>query len=125
MRRAVAGVDLPVVAGAYSPGVTAGELVFVSGQAPIDADGRIVTGDFVTQARVAFGNLAAILSAAGIGLSDVQRLGVYLADLGDFAELNELMIELFEAPLPARTTVPVDLPGFLIEVDAIAVRPRG
>lgn len=127
MRKAIAAAGVHAAAGAYSHAVEVGDLVLVSGQAPIDADGAVVRGDFATQARAAFGNLARVLEAAGCSLDDVQRVGVFLTDLADFARLNEVMAELFTAPFPARTTVPVALPDFAIEVDAIAVRrrPRG
>lgn len=125
MRSAVTGAGVHAAAGAYSHAVSAGELVFVSGQAPIDASGEIVVGDFATQARAAFDNLERVLGAAGLGLDDVQRVGVFLTDLADFATLNEVMRERFREPFPARTTVPVELPDFRIEVDAIAVRRAG
>jgi 2-iminobutanoate/2-iminopropanoate deaminase len=124
MRSAVTVAGVHSAAGAYSHAVMTDELVFVSGQAPIDRHGEIVQGDFAIQAHAAFGNLAQVLEAAGSGLDDVVRVGVFLADLADFPTLNEVMRERFAEPFPARTTVPVDLPDFRIEVDAIAVRRR-
>ncbi len=106
-------------AGTYSPGICWGGLVFVSGQGPFDPEGRLVGEDFVEQARAAFANVDAIARAAGGSLQSALRIGVYLRSLDNFAALNEVMRELLTPPYPARTTIPAELPGFEIEVDAI------
>jgi reactive intermediate/imine deaminase len=110
-------------AGPYSPGVRVGDLLFVSGQGPFDAAGNLVGADFAGQARAVFDNIARIVHAAGGDLDGIVRVGAYLKTLDDFAEFNDIMREVLPAPYPARTTIPADLPGFLIEVDAVAVLP--
>jgi|SRR5713226_153806 len=109
--------------GAYSPGIIAeGRFVYVAGQAPM-RDG-VVTGETAgEQTTVALGNLAAVLAAAGASLADVVRCGVFLADMADFAQMNDAYAEVFPHPLPARTTVGVTLPGFKVEIDCVAVLP--
>jgi 2-iminobutanoate/2-iminopropanoate deaminase len=110
--------------GAYSPGIIAeGRFVYVAGQVPI-RDGVVVGETAAEQTIVALENVAAVLAAAGAGLEDVVRCGVYLNDMADFAEMNEAYTEKFPAPLPARTTVGVALgPGFKVEIDCVAVLP--
>jgi 2-iminobutanoate/2-iminopropanoate deaminase len=110
-------------AGPYSPGVKAGNLLFVSGQGPFDADGKLVGDDFASQARATFANVERIILAAGGDLSGVVRIGAYLNSLDDFAEWNNVMREFLPEPYPARTTIPVPLPGFLIEIDAVVLLP--
>lgn len=110
----------PAPGGAYSQGIAAGSTVYLSGQGPFEpGTGDKVEGTFVEQARRAFENLAAVAEAAGGSLSDAVRVGVYLRDMTDFAAMNELYPEFFDDPLPARTTIQSNLPGFSIEVDAI------
>lgn len=113
-------------AGAYSPGIVAeGRFVYVSGQAPL-RDGVVIGESVGEQTKVALENLAAVLADAGVGLSDVVRCGVFLADIADFQAMNAVYAEFFSAPLPARTTVGVALAGFLVEIDCIAVlSPQG
>lgn len=112
-------------AGPYSHGVRTGNLLFVAGQGPFDARGEIVGESFVEQARAAFANVDAIARAAGSELGNAVRIGVYLRSLENFASLNSVMQELLGDPYPARTTIPADLPGFEIEVDAIVALPAG
>ena len=98
--------------------------VFLSGQIPLDpATGELVAGDIAAQARRAFDNLQAVCEAGGGSLGQVARLGLYLTDLGDFAVVNAVMADYFEAPYPARSTIQVSgLPkGAAFEVDAIMV----
>lgn len=114
----------PSAIGPYSQAVRAGGTVFLSGQIPLDpATGELVQGDIAAQARRAFANLQAVCEAAGGTLDGVVRLGLYLTDLGDFAAVNAVMGELFQAPYPARSTIEVaGLPkGAQFEVDAILV----
>jgi reactive intermediate/imine deaminase len=112
------------VAGPYTPGLRAGRLVFVSGQGPFSPDGSVVGEDIAGQARAAFANVLRVVAEAGGSAEHIVRIGAYLNTLDDFAGFNEVMRETFSEPYPARTTVPVDLPGFLIEIDAIAVLPE-
>jgi len=112
--------------GPYSPAIVAeGRLVFVSGQGPIDPDtGELRLGSFRQQAELVFQNITTLLKAAGTSWKDVVRVGVFLADLNNFAEMNEIYRRYLTAPFPARTTVQAGLPpGMEIEVDCIAVVP--
>jgi 2-iminobutanoate/2-iminopropanoate deaminase len=110
--------------GAYSPAIKAGNLLFVSGQIPIDpANGTLIDGDITAQTEQVMRNLGALLRAAGAGFEHVVRTTVFLADMGDFAAMNEVYSRYVAAPPPARATVQVArLPRDVkIEVDAIAV----
>ena len=114
----------PAAIGPYSQAVQRGGMVFLSGQIPLDpSSGLIVEGDIEVQARRAFDNLRAVCEAAGGTLDDVVRLGLYLTDLGQFAQVNAVMAEYFKAPYPARSTIGVSaLPkGAAFEVDAVMV----
>lgn len=114
----------PAAIGPYSQAVHMGGTVFLSGQIPLDpATGELVGGDISAQARRAFDNLRAVCEAAGGSLAQVARLGLYVTDLGDFAAVNAVMADYFDAPYPARSTIEVSgLPkGAAFEVDAIMV----
>lgn len=114
----------PAAIGPYSQAVRAGNTVYVSGQIPLDpATGELVEGGIQAQARRAFANLKAVCEAAGGSLDQVARVGLYLTDLGEFAAVNEVMAEVFQAPYPARSTIEVPaLPkGAAFEVDAVLV----
>ena len=114
----------PAAIGPYSQATRAGDMVFLSGQIALDpATGLIVEGGIEAQARRAFDNLKAVCEAAGGSLDDVVRLGLYLTDLGQFAVVNQVMSDYFDAPYPARSTIEVPgLPrGAQFEVDAILV----
>lgn len=116
----------PAAIGPYSQAVRSGQTVFLSGQIPLDpATGEVVAGDIEAQTRRAFDNLKAVCETAGGSLDDVQRLGLYLTDLSQFAAVNAVMAEYFSAPFPARSTIEVSgLPkGVMFEVDAILVLP--
>ena len=109
--------------GAYSPGIiAAGRLLFVAGQTPT-RDGVVVGETVQEQTLVALDNMAAVLAAAGASFADVVRCGVYLDDMADFEEMNEAYASRFPDPLPVRTTVGVNLHGFMVEIDCIAVLP--
>jgi 2-iminobutanoate/2-iminopropanoate deaminase len=119
-KHAVRTDDAPPPGGAYSQAIVAGPLVFLAGQGPFrPGSGEKVEGAFADQARQTFANLAAVAEAAGGSLDDAVRVGVYLRDMDDFAEMNTIYREYFGEPLPARTTIQTDLPGFAIEVDAV------
>jgi 2-iminobutanoate/2-iminopropanoate deaminase len=110
-------------AGAYSQALRAGDLVFVSGQLPLDTGGTLVgEGDIRAQTRAVLRNIAAILSGAGTSLDHVVKTTVFLADLDDFAGMNEVYAATFSPPYPARSTVEVGrLPGgMLLEIECIA-----
>ncbi|HEX2177877.1 MAG TPA: RidA family protein [Nocardioidaceae bacterium] len=109
--------------GPYSQAVVVGDTVYCAGATPTRPDGTRVEGSFDVEARAALDNLKAVAEAAGASLGDAVRVGVYLRDFGDFAAMNELFAEYFGEQPPARTTIPVDLPGFAIEVDAVLALP--
>jgi reactive intermediate/imine deaminase len=114
----------PAAIGPYSQAVRRGGSVYLSGQIPLDPNsGLLIEGDIDAQARRAFDNLEAVCEAAGGSLDDVVRLGLYLTDLGQFAAVNAVMADYFDAPYPARSTIGVaSLPrGAEFEVDAIMV----
>lgn len=114
----------PAAIGPYSQAVRAGGAVYFSGQIPLDpATGALVEGDIRAQARRVFDNLAAVAQAAGGSLAQIARVGIYVTDLGDFADVNAVMAEYFEQPYPARSTIEVSaLPkAARVEVDAIMV----
>jgi 2-iminobutanoate/2-iminopropanoate deaminase len=100
--------------------VTSGRLCFIAGQGPVDpATGSFIEGDFEAQARQTLDNLRAVAEAAGSDLSRAVKVNAYLADMGDFPRFNEVYREYFTGERPARTTVQSNLPGFLVEVDAV------
>ena len=123
MKQAFSSPNAPNPAGAYSPALRAGPFLFLSGQIPIDpATGQIVQGDAATQARRVMDNLGALLTAAGLSFDHVVRTTVFLADMNDFAVVNDVYGSYFTEPRPARATVQVArLPrDARIEIDAIA-----
>jgi 2-iminobutanoate/2-iminopropanoate deaminase len=111
--------------GPYSQAIVAqGTLVFVSGQGPIDPEsGTFRPGSFREQAELTFRNVGTLLEAAGASWADVVKVSIFLADFGDFGELNEVYRRYFQEPYPARTTVQAGLGPIAIEVDCIAVVP--
>lgn len=123
-KRAITSEKFPVV-GPYSPGVEEGGLVFVSGQIPL-RDGVLVSAEVKAQTAQVMENLKAVLEHAGLGFGDVLRFGIFLTDLGDFDDVNEVYASYLEEPYPARSTVQVAaLPkGAKVEIEAIAARPQ-
>lgn len=118
----------PVAGAPYSQAIAAspGEIVWVSGQVPVDpASGQLIEDDVRLQTALALRHVAAILAAAGGGLEHVVKTTVFLGDLGDFAAMNEVYARAFGAAAPARATVEVaGLPlGALVEIEAVAVLP--
>jgi len=109
----------PAPAGPYSQAIKSGGFVFLAGQAPFRPDGSKVEGSFEDQARQTLQNLQSVAAAAGAWLADAVRVGVYLRDMSNFGTLNKVYAEFFHDPMPARTTIQSDLPGFEIEVDAV------
>ena len=126
MRTAVTSEDAPKAQGVYTPAIKAGQLLFISGQIPVDPKtGAIVDGDITAQADQSMRNVAALLKAAGLGFEHVARTTVFLADMNDFAAMNAVYAHYIVDPPPARATVQVArLPRDVrIEIDAIAVIP--
>lgn len=123
MRQAVSTPAAPKAIGPYSQAVRAGDLLFVSGQVPIDpASGNMVDGDIAAQTRRVLQNLGAILDAAGASFDHVVRTTVFLIDMDDFAAMNDEYARCFGSPAPARATVQVArLPrDARVEIDVIA-----
>jgi reactive intermediate/imine deaminase len=114
----------PAAIGPYSQAVRAGSLLFVSGQIPLDPNTMELVGpDIESQTRRVLENLKAVLAEAGCSFASVTKTTIYLTNLADFAEVNRIYGEYFEAPYPARATVGVAaLPrSSRVEIDAIAV----
>jgi 2-iminobutanoate/2-iminopropanoate deaminase len=110
--------------GPYSPAIRVGSFLFLSGQIPLDpATGQLVEGDIRVQAARVLDNLRELLTAAGADTSHVVRTTIFLADLADFAAVNEIYATYFTPPYPARATVQVArLPRDVrVEIDAIAI----
>ena len=122
-KQAISSPSAAKPVGPYSAALRAGQLLFVSGQVPIDpATGAMVGGDIAAQARRALDNVGLLLSAAGLSSADVVRTTVFLADMNDFAAMNAIYATYFSEPYPARSTVQAArLPrDARIEIDAIA-----
>lgn len=117
--------NAPAAIGPYSQAVQAGNMLFVSGQIPVDpATGAFAGSDIVTQTRQSLTNVKNILEAAGYTTADVVKTTVLLADIGDFTAMNAVYAEFVTAPCPARACFAVrDLPkGALVEIEAIACK---
>ena len=122
MKKQVNTSSAPAAIGPYSQGVIAGNLLFVSGQIPINpADGSLVSDSIESQANQVFENLRAIIQEAGTSFEHVLKLTIYLTDLENFAAVNKVMENYFSQPYPARATVEVSrLPKDVeVEIDAI------
>ena len=112
----------PQAIGPYSQAVRAGDLVFVSGQIPLDpATGTLIANDIEAEIRRVFDNLVAIAEAAGVTLAHCVKLSIFLTDLTHFAKVNEIMATYFTAPYPARAAIGVAaLPrGARVEMECI------
>jgi len=123
-RTPITSPHAPAAIGPYSQAVRAGNVVYLSGQIPLDpATGQLIDGDIALQTRRVFDNLRAVCQAAGGDLDGLVRIGIYLTDLSHFATVNAVMAEYFQAPYPARSTIQVaGLPkGAEVEVDGILV----
>lgn len=124
MKQVIATDKAPGAIGPYSQAIDAGALVFVSGQIPVNpADGTIPEG-IQAQTAQSIDNFTAILAQAGLTIDNVVKTTVYLADMNDFAAMNAVYAEKFNAPFPARSAVAVkDLPKkVLVEIEVIAAR---
>jgi 2-iminobutanoate/2-iminopropanoate deaminase len=123
MKQAISSAGAPKAIGPYSQAVKAGQLLFLSGQVPLDpVSGQMIDGDIAAQTRRVFENLGAVLEAGGRSFADVVRTTVFLADMNDFAAMNEVYGQYFKEPYPARATVQVArLPkDARVEIDLIA-----
>jgi 2-iminobutanoate/2-iminopropanoate deaminase len=123
-RQVISSVDAPKAIGPYSQAIKAGNLLFLSGQIPLDpASGNVVEGDITVQTERVFQNIRAVLEAAGATFGNVVRTTVYLADMNEFAAMNAVYGAHVVDPPPARSTVQVArLPKDVrVEIDVIAV----
>lgn len=121
-KQAIHSDNAPAAIGTYSQAIKVGDVVFLSGQIPLDpATMEFVDGDFEARARQVFDNLRAVAEAAGGDLNQIVKLTIFLTDLGNFATVNSVMEDYFEQPFPARAAVGVAaLPrGTDVEADAI------
>lgn len=114
--------DDMVVRPPLSPGIRVGNLLFLSGQGPL-RNGEWELGDFDAQCRLTMDNLEQVCRAAGTSLRHAVKINAWLRDYDNFARWNEIYLEYVGDPRPARTTLPCDLVGFEIEVDAIVEIP--
>jgi 2-iminobutanoate/2-iminopropanoate deaminase len=122
-KSAVSSPNAPTAIGPYSSALRVGQLLFVSGQVPFDpATGTMVEGDIAAQTRRVLLNVQALVDAAGLSMANIVRTTVFLADMNDFAAMNEVYKTFFAEPYPARSTVQAArLPrDSRIEIDAIA-----
>lgn len=116
----------PAAVGPYSQGIIAGKFVFISGQLPLDPEtGNFVKGSIEEKTHRVIKNVKAVLEAAGTDLAHVVKTTVFLINMGDFASVNNIYAQYFNASLPARSAVQVDtLPKNAdIEMEAIAILP--
>ena len=121
-KKSIHSDSAPAAIGTYSQAIQTGNLVFLSGQIPLDpATMEVADGDFEARARRVFENLRAVAEAAGGSLDQVVKLTIFLTDLGNFATVNSVMEDFFQQPYPARAAVGVaSLPkGVDVEADAI------
>jgi 2-iminobutanoate/2-iminopropanoate deaminase len=126
IRRHVDSARGPRALGPYSSAVWAGDLLYLSGQTPVDPkSGELIEGDVGAQTNRALDNLEAVLLDSGLTMDDVIKCNVYLADMGDFAAMNAVYSKRFNKPYPARTTVAVKtLPrDAQVEIEMVAKKP--
>ena len=123
MKKVIKTTKAPAAIGPYNQAIQVGNLVYTSGQIPIDpATGNFVEGGIKEQTRQSFLNVKAILEEAGLTMSDVIKTTVFMADMNDFSDMNAVYSEFFPEPYPARSAVAVKtLPkGALVEIEVVA-----
>lgn len=121
--KAISTTKAPAAIGPYSQAIRVGNLIYTSGQIPIDpATGTLVEGGIREQTRQSLTNVQAVLAEAGVTMDSVVKTTVFMADMADFAEMNAVYAEFFSEPCPARSAVAVKaLPkGALVEIEAVA-----
>ena len=126
MKKVISTTKAPAAIGPYSQAIQVGNLVYTSGQIPIDpATGQFVEGGIKNQTRQSLLNVKAILEEVGLTMGDVVKTTVFMADMNDFADMNAVYAEFFAEPYPARSAVAVKtLPkGALVEIEIIAMLP--
>jgi len=125
-KQAISTPHAPAAIGPYSQAIRAGDMIYLSGQIPLDpATMEIVEGGIDPQARRVMTNLAAVAAEAGGSLDDCVKLTIYLTSLADFGTVNTIMQEYFKPPYPARATIEISaLPRMsLVEIDAVMYLP--
>ena len=123
MKKMISTPKAPAAIGPYSQAIQVGNLIYTSGQIPIDpATGQLVEGGVKEQARQSLSNIQAILQEAGLTMTSVVKTTVFMADMADFAEMNSVYAEFFTEPYPARSAVAVKtLPkNALVEIEVVA-----
>ena len=123
MKKVISTTKAPAAIGPYSQAIQVGNLVYTSGQIPIDpATGNFVEGGIKEQTRQSLTNVKAILEEAGLSMADVVKTTVFMADMNDFADMHSVYAEFFAEPYPARSAVAVKtLPkGALVEIEVVA-----
>ena len=123
MKKVISTPKAPAAIGPYSQAIQVGNLIYTSGQIPIDpATGQLVEGGIKEQARQSLSNIQAILQEAGLTMASVVKTTVFMADMADFAEMNSIYAEFFTEPYPARSAVAVKtLPkNALVEIEVVA-----
>ena len=121
----IKGDNIPSSPLPFTPAVEAGGFVFVSGQASVDIDGKIITDSFENECRRSFENVGKILTAAGLSFKDVVQVRNYVGQQQDLAAFNKIYKEYFSEPYPARTTIMGCLGDLLkFEVDVVAYRKK-
>lgn len=125
MKKVIATTNAPTAIGPYSQALEINGMIYCSGQIPINpATGEVVAGGIVEQTKQSFANIKAILNEADLSMNSIVKTTVLLADIKDFAAMNEVYAASFDAPYPARSAFAVkDLPkGVLVEIEVIAAR---
>ena len=124
MKKVIATTEAPGAIGPYSQGIDLGNIVFCSGQIPINPATGTMPEGITAQTEQSVANVKALLKSIGLGLENVVKTTVFLADIADFAAMNEVYASHFTDPFPARSAVAVkDLPkGALVEIEVIAAR---
>lgn len=128
MKKAITSKKAPLPIGPYSQAILAGDFLFISGQIAIDPEtGNLVSNDIKGQTTIVLENIKNILEAGGLSFEDVVKTTIYLKDIKDFPQVNEIYERYVTKPFPARATVEVSsLPkGALVEIDAIAYKKSG
>lgn len=123
MKKMISTPKAPAAIGPYSQAIQVGNLIYTSGQIPIDpATGQLVEGGIKEQTRQSLSNIQAILQEAGLTMTSVVKTTVFMADMADFAEMNSVYAEFFTEPYPARSAVAVKtLPkNALVEIEVVA-----
>lgn len=123
MKKVISTPKAPAAIGPYSQAIQVGNLIYTSGQIPIDpATGQLVEGGIKEQTRQSLNNIQAILQEAGLTMASVVKTTVFMADMADFADMNSVYAEFFTEPYPARSAVAVKtLPkNALVEIEVVA-----